>query len=53
MRIEFEMTKDNIVFKDAIELPDDHNLSAVEINLIKQQRFDRWLAATIPESLEE
>lgn len=30
-------------FSDALHLPDDHGLSDVEIEALKQQRFDSWL----------
>jgi hypothetical protein len=53
MRIEFEIIKDEFVFRDAIHLPDDHTLSDTEINAIKQKRFENWLAATVPELVEE
>lgn len=53
MRIEFEMTKDNLVFRDAIELPDDHGLSESEIDNLKQWRFNAWLDAIAPQSVEE
>lgn len=53
MHIQFEMTKNELVFRDAIDLPDNHNLSDLEINAIKQQRFENWLAAIVPESAKE
>jgi hypothetical protein len=53
MRIEFEMTKDDLVFRDAIELPNDHGLSESEIDKLKQSRFNAWLAAIAPQSVEE
>jgi hypothetical protein len=53
MQIEFEITKNELVFRDAIHLPDDHTLSDTEIDMIKQQRFENWLAATVPELVEE
>ena len=42
--IDFEFTKDNHTFKDAIVLPDDHTLTDAEIEAMKQQRFDNWYA---------
>ena len=53
MRIEFEIVKDDLVFRDAIELPDDHGLSEEEIEKLKQWRFNAWLDAIVPESAEE
>jgi hypothetical protein len=42
--IEFEITKDGMTFKDAIVLPADHGLSSVDIEAMKQKRFDDWYA---------
>lgn len=42
MKIEFEMVKDDLVFKDAIVLPDDHTMSDIEIEAMKKKRFDDW-----------
>jgi len=53
MKIEFEIQSNGVLFKDAIDLPDDHNLSESQIDEIKQKRFDDWLAATAPELVEE
>lgn len=53
MRIEFEIKQNGLVFKDAIELDDSHTLSESEIDKIKNQRFQNWLASTTPENAEE
>jgi hypothetical protein len=42
--IEFEIIKDGYSFKDAIVLPDDHQLSESDIEAMKQKRFDDWYA---------
>ena len=42
--IAFEMNKDGYEFKDAIVLPDDHQLSNEDIETMKQKRFDDWYA---------
>lgn len=42
--IQFEMTQDDKVFRDAIVLPDDHGLSDAEIDAMKKKRFTDWLA---------
>ncbi len=52
-RIEFEIEQDGFVFRDAIELPEDHNLSDADIDAIKRQRFDAWLRASAPENAED
>ena len=38
------MTDGTYTYRDALHLEDDHNLSEVDIEAIKQARFDRWLA---------
>lgn len=48
MKIEFELSYEGTVFRDAIVLPDDHGLSAEQIEQIKQKRFADWLEATKP-----
>lgn len=45
MKIDFEFTTKHGVFRDAIYLADDHNLTQEEIDAIKQQRLDNWIAA--------
>lgn len=42
--IEFEYTTHQGVFRDAIHLADDHDLSDAEIEQMKQERLDNWLA---------
>jgi hypothetical protein len=44
IRIEFEKMYGEIVFRDAITLPDDHTLTDDEIEAMKQERFDNWVA---------
>lgn len=44
IKIDFEMTDGTYTYRDALHLEDDHTLSEVEIEAIKQARFDRWLA---------
>jgi len=44
VRIEFEKMYGDIVFRDAITLPDDHTLTDADIETIKQERFDNWVA---------
>ena len=45
MKIDFEFTTPYGVFRDALYLDDDHQLSEVEINALKQERLDNWLYA--------
>ncbi len=44
IKIDFEFNSDYGVFRDALHLPDDHGLSDAEISVMKQQRFDNWIA---------
>lgn len=49
VRFEFSFDSPHGVFRDAILLPDDHGLTDVEINALKQQRFNDWLAIVTPQ----
>jgi hypothetical protein len=53
MIIEFTKEKDGFVFKDAIHLPDNHQLTDDEIEQMKQKRFDDWYAIVTAPSVEE
>lgn len=54
IKIDFEVSKDGQVFRDAIHLPEDHTLTDAEIEAMKQARFDAWYAIiTTPEESEE
>ena len=44
VKIDFEFDSPSGVFRDALHLPDDHTFSEAEIQAMKQQRFDNWLA---------
>ena len=50
---DFEFTKDGLVFRDALHLPDDHGMSDAEIEAMKQARFDAWLEAIQPAEEQE
>lgn len=43
IKIDFEMTDGTHVYRDALHLADDHQLTEAEIEQMKQLRFDRWL----------
>jgi hypothetical protein len=45
MKIDFEFTTPHGVFRDALYLDDDHQLTEAEINALKQERLDAWLYA--------
>jgi hypothetical protein len=56
IRIEFEKIHGDITFRDAITLPDNHTMTDLEIEAIKQERFDNWVAiitAPPPEPVSE
>lgn len=45
MNITFEFTHVTYgVYKDALCLPDNHEFTELEIQNMKQQRFDNWVA---------
>lgn len=44
VKIDFEANTQYGLFRDALHLPDDHGLSDAEIEAMKQQRVDSWVA---------
>lgn len=49
IKIDFEFDAEPYgVFRDALHLPEDHGLSDVEIQALKQERFDNWMAIVNP-----
>jgi hypothetical protein len=44
MKIDFEFDTPHGVFRDALHLADDHTFTAEEIQAMKQQRVDNWIA---------
>lgn len=42
--IDFEVETENGTYRDAIILPDDHGLTAAEIEEIKSARVASWIA---------
>jgi hypothetical protein len=53
MKIDFTFDTKYGVFNDAISLPDDHTFTEGEIEAIKQERVDNWIAViTAPPSEE-
>lgn len=53
IKIDFEKSEGNNIFKDALELKDDHSFTDDEIETMKQVRFDAWLEVikTPPEDI--
>jgi len=52
MKIDFSFDTQYGKFADAIVLPDDHTLTDVEIEAMKQQRLDNWIAVLTTPSEE-
>ena len=44
IKIDFEFETEHGKFADALVLSDDHGLSDVEIEAMKQQRLDNWIS---------
>lgn len=44
MQIRFSFETKYGTFSDALNLPDDHTFTDAEINLMKEQRRDNWVA---------
>jgi len=44
MKIDFEFQTAHGVFRDALHLADDHTFADDEIQAMKQQRVDNWIA---------
>jgi len=52
MKIDFSFDTQYGKFADAIVLPDDHTLTDAEIEAMKQQRLDNWIAVLTTPSEE-
>ena len=44
MKIDFEFDTPHGLFRDALHLPDDHTFTDADIEAMKQQRVDNWIA---------
>ena len=44
MKIDFEFQTEYGLFRDALHLPDDHGLTDAQIEAMKQERVDNWIA---------
>ena len=53
MKIDFEFDTAHGKFRDALHLPDNHGLSDAEIEAMKVQRRDNWVAVVTAPSVEE
>ena len=53
MKIDFEFDTPHGIFRDALHLPDDHAMTNQEIEAIKQQRVNDWIAIVNGPVVEE
>ena len=53
MKIDFEFDTPHGMFRDALHLPDDHTVTDDEIQAMKQQRVDNWIAVVTAPPTEE
>ena len=53
MKIDFEFDTPHGVFRDALHLPDDHTFSPEEIQLMKEERVDNWVAVVTAPPVDE
>lgn len=53
IKIDFEFDSQYGVFRDALHLPEDHGFTDAEIEAMKQQRLDNWLAIVNAPPIEE
>lgn len=52
VKIDFEFDTQYGVFRDALHLPDDHTMTDADIQAMKQQRLDNWIAIVSPPPVE-
>jgi hypothetical protein len=53
VKIDFEFETPHGVFRDALHLPDDHGMTDEQIDAMKQQRVDNWIAIVTAPPAEE
>lgn len=53
IKIDFDFNTDYGVFRDALHLPNDHTFTDEEIQAMKQQRVDNWIAIVTTPPAEE
>jgi hypothetical protein len=53
IKIDFEFQTEYGLFRDALHLPDDHGLSPEQIEAMKIERRDNWLAIVTAPPAEE
>ena len=53
IKIEFEIVKDGMTFRDAIVLPVGHGYTDTQLEELKQKRFNDWYEIVSQQELEE
>jgi len=53
MKIDFEVQTEYGVFRDALHLTDDYTFTVEEIEAMKQQRVNNWIAVVTAPLIEE
>ena len=53
IKIDFEFDTAHGVFRDALHLPDDHAFTEAEIQAMKEQRRDNWIAVVTAPPVEK
>jgi hypothetical protein len=53
MKIDFQFDTPHGKFADALHLPDDHGFTEAEIQAMKEQRRDNWIAVVTAPPVEE
>lgn len=53
IKIDFEFDTPYGVFRDALHLPADHTFTDAEIQAMKEQRRDNWIAVVTAPPVEE
>ena len=53
MKIDFEFQTEHGLFRDALHLADDHTFTDEEIQAMKQERVDNWVAVVTAPHAEE
>lgn len=53
IKIDFEFDTPHGVFRDALHLPDGHTFTDAEIQSMKEQRRDNWIAVVTAPPVEE
>ena len=53
IKIDFEFDTPHGIFRDALHLPEDHSFSEADIQALKEQRRDNWIAVVTAPPVEE